>query len=144
MTLIKESVEFAATPSDEQHQVSVEHAKDAAEHLHAQVVDLSALEGRHTSLAHGGAARDVRLAPAEAMTKGPRDAADTEIAHGASVDLSGSPRLGADLARTGGRLPVAVAGDAVGGERGKLGEERVVDAGEVEADLALHPAAQLG
>jgi len=81
VTRIQKSIEFAASPTDGYHEISVKVAEDATEHADAQVLDRSAFESRHASLAHGRAPGDVNLTPAKALTEGTRDPANAEVAH---------------------------------------------------------------
>lgn len=85
VTLVEEPIELAATPPDVHDEIGVERAQDAAEHVDAEVLDVSALKGRYPSLAHGGTAGDVGLTPAKAVTEGAGDAADAEFTHATSV-----------------------------------------------------------
>ena len=95
MTFVEEPIEFATPPPHEHLEVGVKRVKDATEHADAEVVDPSPLKGGDTTLAHGGTARDIDLAPAEAMPECARDPAEAEVAHAASVrDVTCRPLAG--------------------------------------------------
>jgi hypothetical protein len=81
MAPVDDPIELPTTPANQDHNLRIEHAKQAAEGSNRQPVKSATLDTRHDVVTDTGAIGRVDLADAESMAQRASRPADLEVIH---------------------------------------------------------------
>jgi len=79
VTFVKQSIKVAASPSELDHELRVEGARDGSQFGQGDLLEMTTLEERHDALRHARAASHIDLAPTKAVSQRTKPSSDSDI-----------------------------------------------------------------